>query len=723
MATNQFARLLRQERLGRGWSQQYVADELETDRVTVTRWESGDVFPSLYFRKLLCKLFEKPIEEFFPTDYLPIRDASNGGRSKREEPVTEEMAQLDAEKHYFEVQMIRLEMQRKYVESVIDITNRFIDVLDPGCDDTVRSLTIKELMTNLQSPIGEDEKEMPLPTFQNVEEALEVARQVKARTKNDQSVHHISPEIPGAQQIGTLLADEELETLHPGVATDYSQVGFVLPPSLDKQSDVVSTSPEEISLDLGLEKGFDNPPYQHVSISSNPYFAKAMIQDPEMFFGRADLLQRVYGVVAHRQCASIVGPRGIGKSSFLWYVNLPETQTQFPFDLSRHIFVFLDLRGYLRKTCEDFFHSVSKAIIDAGKKHGLTLQSDGTGENEYSSVLDQIKEQGFFPVLLLDSFDKVVLNEHFDPEFFEFLRAYASQGLVSYVTASIAPLSEICHSGVADSSFFSIFYTYPMEALWPGEARSLITMPSQQRGVTFSNEEIALVLNWAGRHPFFIQRLCYLLWEQKQNIGRIDVKQLKKEAYKELAPIFKAIWEQLSDEHKEQLYDEAQQKEDQQRKLPELSESALFRLYIRTLHQTSFFSLTTDELESALAKIGDLAALGETNLRLMKLVSLRLKNHDAPSLIDKGRAIHVILSEALQSLRGSGTQSDNAAAWKHYNILYYRYFKYHLKNEQIAARLDLSVRQYFREREKALELLYKTLLQMEVNAGASNSEL
>ena len=106
--------------------------------------------------------------------------------------------------------------------------------------------------------------------------------------------------------------------------------------------------------------------------SSNPYFAKAKLHDPEMFFGRQDLLRRVYETVAHRQSVSILGPRGIGKSSFLWYASLLEVQTQFRFDLSRHLFVLLDLRNYLNKTCEDFFHKVSQAIIAVGKRRGLT---------------------------------------------------------------------------------------------------------------------------------------------------------------------------------------------------------------------------------------------------------------------------------------------------------------------------------------------------------------
>ena len=454
--------------------------------------------------------------------------------------------------------------------------------------------------------------------------------------------------------------------------------------------------------------------------SSNPYFAKAMIHDQEMFFGRADLLRRVYETVAHRQCASIVGPRGIGKSSFLWYVSLLEVQAQFPFDLSRHLFVLLDLRNYLNKTCEDFFHKVSKAIIDSGKNRGLILQSNGKGEDEFSSILDQVEEQDFFLVLLLDAFDKVTRNEHFDPEFFEFLRAHASLGQVSYVTASIAPLSEICHSGIAGSPFFNIFYTYTMGPLLLEEARTLITTPAQQKGVAFSNAEIALVLKWAGRHPFFVQRICYLLWEQKQTIGKIDVKQLKDQAYKELAPVFEDIWKQLSEQQKELLQDEAQQKELQQHKFPELSESAIFRLFVRTICRIAFFSLTTAELEEALDKIGDLAQLGETNLRLMKVVFLRLKNQDTPTVIDKGRAIREVLDEALQRLRGSGTQSDRPADWKHYNILYYRYFKYHLKNAQIAARLEFkSIRTFYRERDKAVEALLQALVEMEMDVKTS----
>jgi len=446
-----------------------------------------------------------------------------------------------------------------------------------------------------------------------------------------------------------------------------------------------------------------------------------MIQDPEMFFGRTDLLRRVYETVAHRQCASIVGLRGVGKSSFLWYASLPEVQARFPSDLSRHIFVLLDLRGYLRKTCEDFFHKVSKAIIAGGKKQGLTLQSDGKGEDEFSSILDQIKEQDFFPVLLLDAFDKVTLNEHFDPEFFEFLRAHASMGLVAYITATIAPLYEVCHRGIAGSPFFNIFYTYYMEALTPEEARELITTPAERAGMPFSNSEITSILKLAGRHSFFIQRVCHLLYQEKlqQDTDEIDVQHLKIQAYKELSPVFKDIWEQLSETDQRRFLDEMQRRGNQQRDLPELSQSELFRQFVRKSYQGNLFQLCFEDLEEALEKIRDVKALGDTNLHQMQIVSQRLGNNVLPSATEKGMAVRDVLREAFERLQANSIRADAAPEWLFYNILYYRYFKYHLTNDNIAKRIGFSVRQYYRERDKAIEVLLNVLLDLEHSSVSS----
>ena len=119
--------------------------------------------------------------------------------------------------------------------------------------------------------------------------------------------------------------------------------------------------------------------------SPNPYFHMATIRTANMFFGRRNLLRRFYEVIVNHQSVSLVGPRHIGKSSFLWCVGLPEIQQQFPFDLMRYIFVPLDLREYLYKTSDDFFQNVSKEIILQSRKiPALTLHSEGRGEETFS---------------------------------------------------------------------------------------------------------------------------------------------------------------------------------------------------------------------------------------------------------------------------------------------------------------------------------------------------
>lgn len=456
--------------------------------------------------------------------------------------------------------------------------------------------------------------------------------------------------------------------------------------------------------------------------SQNPYFNKGAIRNADMFFGRTNLLRRFYETLSNRQSMSLIGPRQIGKSSLLRCACLPEIQERFSFDLSRNIFVPLDLREYLYKTTDDFFHNVSQEIILQSRRLlDFTLHSRGSGDDEFSNILDQIEEHGFFPVLLLDSFDTITLNEQFGPEFLSFLRAHATTGKVSYVTASIAPLKEVCHRGIMSSPFFNIFYIYTLDALTEEEALELISVPAQRVGRPFTDVEIEWILKYAGRHPLFIQRVCYVLFEVKRQLDNdeVDLLHIRNIAYKDLLPHFADTWERLSQEQQMLLQDEAQQKNNQQRLLPELSESTFFRQFVRKTCQAGLFQMTAVELEDALKKMNDHKALGETNLRLMKAVSQRLGKDTPPTSVERGKVIREILNEALERLRGYGVRTDSNLEWRLYNILYYRYFRYHFKHEQIETRLEFSSsRNYFRERKKAIEALLNILIEMETRFSA-----
>jgi hypothetical protein len=453
---------------------------------------------------------------------------------------------------------------------------------------------------------------------------------------------------------------------------------------------------------------------------SNPYFNLTALRNPDMFFGRAGLLRRFYSAIANRQSVSILGSNHVGKSSFLLCARLPEIQERFDYDLSYHIFVYLDLRVYLHKTCEDFFEAVSNGIIArCPDSIRINISSGISGEDKFGFLLEQIVDQQFFPVLLLDSFDKITLNKHFDPEFFSFLRSQATIGKISYVTATIAPLAEVCHSGIVGSPFFNIFYNFVLGPLTLDEARELITKPAMEAGLPFSQDEVVWILDMAGRHPFFIQRVCHCLFEEKTSTKEmsIDLKYVKKLAYVDLQQHFNDTWDRLPETERLIALDQAQLRENQSRELAELSESALFRQFVRHKLQAKIFKMTPEELEHALDNIDDAAALGETNLRLMSLVSKRLRKDISLTSMEKGIAIRSILNEALERMRGSIVRSDSDPILQSYNVLYYRYFKYHLKNDQIAARIGISTRQYFRYRIKAIEDLLNILIEME---NASN---
>jgi len=63
---------LRRERQRRGWSRQYVAEQIGVaDPKTIGRWERGAAFPSSYFLQKLCALFGMLAQDLglFPAEH------------------------------------------------------------------------------------------------------------------------------------------------------------------------------------------------------------------------------------------------------------------------------------------------------------------------------------------------------------------------------------------------------------------------------------------------------------------------------------------------------------------------------------------------------------------------------------------------------------------------------------------------------------------------------
>ena len=139
----------------------------------------------------------------------------------------------------------------------------------------------------------------------------------------------------------------------------------------------------------------------------------------------------------------------------------------------------------------------------------------------------------------MDAFDNVTRNSNFDLSFFSYLRSQATLGKVSYVTATLAPLNKVCHSSIEESPFFNIFAKHTLQPLAPDDAYALATQPAMEAGLPFTEQEVTCALDLAGYHPFFIQRVCYVLFEEKYRLhgAQVDCDQFIALAYPEFGTI------------------------------------------------------------------------------------------------------------------------------------------------------------------------------------------
>lgn len=123
-----------------------------------------------------------------------------------------------------------------------------------------------------------------------------------------------------------------------------------------------------------------------------------------------------------------------------------------------------------------------------------------------------------------------------------------------------------------------------------------------------------------------------------------------------------------------------------------------------------------NQLQSLLEKLDDIEVLGESNLTYLNGIATCIRQEGARLPSARGKIVHRILEETFDSMRKPGKQVNTDPEWESYNILYYRYFKHHLKNEKIANILGIaSMRQYYRKQNVAVQTLLKRLKEMKVD--------
>jgi AAA+ ATPase superfamily predicted ATPase len=452
----------------------------------------------------------------------------------------------------------------------------------------------------------------------------------------------------------------------------------------------------------------------------NPFDYPTTIRDPRNFIGREDVLERIFGLLKKRQNVSLVGSKRIGKTSLLTCLKSNGVQEKFHFDGTKFLFLSLDLQRRSMRKHVDLFDDINFILRE--QSLGYSSEEGAGKDEEFLALLSNFQERGLHPVLMIDTFDEIGRYEQVDANMLSVLRWGGTHGQISYVTASVERMDKIFKPLLLPNSlvsaFENIFCTIKLRPFHPHEAAALLNGFSQREGLPFTEKEVSWIIKLAGHHPYLLQHVAAVLFEEKRTrkAEKMNLSLLRKEAQQNLSSHFEECWNMLSSDERQKLIEEVQEGEYEESDHPELIVSALFHTYLQeTKKLETEPDLNPDELKKLLNHVNELGVLGESSLAKLPFITAQIEQQGATTVIARGKVIQDVLKEALEHIGGQGTRADEARDWRHYNILYYRYFmlRHSMNQDGIALRLDVSPRQYYRLFPEAVNRLLQVLLAMQ----------
>lgn len=475
----------------------------------------------------------------------------------------------------------------------------------------------------------------------------------------------------------------------------------------------------------------------------NPFDNPTTIRNPARFIGREAELERIFGRIKDGQNTKLFGPRRIGKTSLLNCLSNEAIQQRFRFDGSSFLFLYLDLQRFAMKT-RDLFEDMNLVL----KQKSLEYREEEgiRKDDEFISLVSGFHQRGLHPVLIVDAFDEIAQYEQIDLSVFSFLRAECGSGRISCITASVQPLEDIFNKlnpkySSMVSPFTNILGSIRLSPFKPSEAHTLLTRLSESEGLPFTPQEVRWIVEMAGYHPYLLQQVAAVLFEEKRARGLSEnsFQFVKKEVQQNLYSHFEDCWNTLDNDGRLQLIHfesrwSGLSKNERQRLVheileeargeifyPELSFSTLFYDHLRhtgELKAAPVIEIDLDEFKKILSAFNDLKALGESTLTRVPFIAAQIKQQGAISSMMKGRIVQESLKKALERMGGQEKRTDVARDWAYYNALYYRYFarQKFLTQEAIAQRLAMSTRHYYRLLSDAADRLWHTLQEMEEGA-------
>jgi len=256
----------------------------------------------------------------------------------------------------------------------------------------------------------------------------------------------------------------------------------------------------------------------------NPFTYGSMITDPQRFIGRRAELAFIIGRLngEQPQGSSIVGPRRVGKSSLLHYLTMPRSDEPLRAAPGQQV-VYLDAQKGECSSPDSFRLMLLRALLadqplnqpaaDGRLLADIETQLANTTQCSWELARAVLVALPFHPVVCLDEFE-TLLNHAFDEAFFNGLRSWANEGLLTWVIASVKSLPELGQIYKSASPFFNVLATIELGELGEAEADQLLDL-TKTSGFTFTTPERRWLHDVAHNHPYHLQIVSWQLWQYK----------------------------------------------------------------------------------------------------------------------------------------------------------------------------------------------------------------
>jgi hypothetical protein len=143
----------------------------------------------------------------------------------------------------------------------------------------------------------------------------------------------------------------------------------------------------------------------------------------------------------------------------------------------------------------------------------------------WETARDILDKLPFHPVVCLDEFE-ALLSEEFDNRFFNGLRSWANEGVLSWVTASAKPMEELAELRGLTSPFFNLLATITLAGLTDAEVEQLLSLADNTTNA-FSNADKRIIYRLANTNPYHLQIVASQLWQMKTS-GKVNKKAIER---------------------------------------------------------------------------------------------------------------------------------------------------------------------------------------------------